>query len=121
MLRTQWKMTVERLLRASPRKRIQLDSRSIIAQQATVLDHPSPLVRALGGHDDFFMSFYEGVDIFVELYLKQQPDTNGIDFGRSRDLIRVIENHRKSSEKGAASEDTNKEDILDEDLDDLVL
>lgn len=86
VLRTQWKIDINRLLDAMPRVSEPIESLSVIPRHIAYVDHPSVLVRAFGGTDSSFGSFYDGIDIFVHLYLREFNEAESIDFGNVRDI-----------------------------------
>jgi hypothetical protein len=46
-----------------------------------IIDHPSELIRKIGGTDDFHFSLHNPDEIFIDLFLSKLPDSNELDFG----------------------------------------
>ncbi|MFQ5813479.1 MAG: hypothetical protein ACE5I2_09885, partial [Anaerolineae bacterium] len=109
ILRTQWKMRIDHLLRSMPRQREPV-ARSrgvipVIPHYTEIIDHPSLLVRVMGGtSSDYIPSFYDGLDIFVDLYLKEKPEAQNLDFGRGHSLLDQLERWRRNEEQDRASQ-----------------
>lgn len=80
VLRTGWKMRVEHQLRKLPRKESRHHSSSIYASTHTVVSHPSPLVQLFAC--EHYSCPYDGMDIFISLYLSKRPEANSLEFGR---------------------------------------
>jgi hypothetical protein len=47
---------------------------------STLPNHPSILIRLMGSSQ--LGSIYDGIDVFVSIYLRNLPDAAGVDFGR---------------------------------------
>lgn len=87
ILRTSWKQNVERCFALLPRKEI--FHRGRLAPDSIVV-HDSPLVRIFAREP--YGSFYDGIDIFIALYLLKRTEGVATDFGRRRrDLEEAIE------------------------------
>lgn len=102
--RTQWKMHIDRLLSSMPRSRSPerhpMAGHSPIPHYREVIDHPSLLVRVMGGTESHYIpSFFEGLDIFVDLYLKQRPEAQGLDFGQHGDLLEALDRWQRNEEE----------------------
>ncbi|MHA1288055.1 MAG: hypothetical protein ACTSPB_11690 [Candidatus Thorarchaeota archaeon] len=91
VLRTQWKIDINRLLDEIPRVNEPVESLSAIPRHISYLDHPSKLVRVFGGTDASYDSFYDGIDIFVHFYLREIEEAKAINFGNVRDIKEAIE------------------------------
>ena len=109
ILRTQWKMRIDHLLRSMPRQREPVrHSRGVIPTiplYTEIIDHPSLLVRVMGGiYSDYIPSFYDGLDIFVDLYLGEKPEAQNLDFGRGHSLLDQLERWRRNEEQDSASQ-----------------
>lgn len=101
VLRTQWKMSIDRAIKALPRKRSLLSRRTSVPIEKAIVDHPSLLVRVAGGiYDDMIPSFVDGLDIFVGLFLRTLDKETGLDYGVRKDLIDRIERWKRSEESG---------------------
>jgi hypothetical protein len=119
VLRTQWKMRIDHLLRSMPRRREPVrHSRGvipIIPHYTEIIDHPSLLVRVMGGiYSDYITSIYDGLDIFVDLYLKEKPEAQNLDFGRHHDLLDQLERWRRNEEQDSASQPDSGEVEVEE-------
>jgi len=105
-LRTQWKMRVERELRTMPRKPRSLRASGGIASildLQQIIDHPSPLVRMMGGtRPDYLGTPYDGLDIFVDLYLKDKLAAEGIQLRWRHNLLESLRMWQE--DKGSASD-----------------
>ena len=97
IIRTSWKMRFDLALRNLPRtyssKRSKLPQRSIVDDQ--FVDHPSLLIKVIGGNNPNYPSFYDGADVFVELFLAEFPEAKGIRFGIRNRLQDSIERFKK--------------------------
>lgn len=95
---TNWRRLVDEILRNMERVPVQSDIPSFIPHFPKEIDHPSTLIRVMGGRreNSFFTSYYDGLDIFVSLYL-QKVSEDELDFGNTRDLWHVIERHNAPS------------------------
>jgi hypothetical protein len=101
ILRTQWKMAIDRAIKVLPRKRSVLSRRTHVPIEKAVVDHPSLLVRVTGGvFDDMLPSFIDGLDIFVELYLSTLDEGKGPDYGVRKDLVDSMERWKRNEESG---------------------
>ena len=77
---------------------------TIDPEPRTVPIHQSPLVRIFAGRSQPFSYMpYDGIDIFIAKYIRDQQNGNSLDFGwRRRDLreeIRREENHAARNEE----------------------
>jgi len=62
-------------------------------------------VRVMGGtRSDHIRFMYDGLDIFVDLYLKEKPGAQDLDFGRGHRLLDELERWRKKEELDSASQ-----------------
>ena len=104
--RTRWQQIIESRLADVERQEIPPSPNRIIIdpEPRTVPVHQSPLVRIFAGrsHPFSYMS-YDGIDIFIAKYVRQQEGGENIDFGwRRRDLreeIRREERHATTDEE----------------------
>lgn len=99
VLRTQWKININRLLDEMPRVSKPVNSLSVIPCHITYVDHPSVLIRVFGGINASYGSFYGGIDIFVHLYLREINEAESIDFGNVRDIKEAIDRWDDNSEE----------------------
>ena len=82
---------------------------SVIPRNSEYLDHPSPPVRVMGGSSPRYPPMHDGLDIFVDLYLRCMPEADGLDFGRRAarlaDDIRRLEEREEACEEPGAKGD----------------
>jgi hypothetical protein len=76
VLRTRWQMTLNQAIRSLPHR---LEDHGRIGL-STLPNHPSILIRLMGSSQ--LGSIYDGIDVFVSIYLRNLPDAAGVDFGR---------------------------------------
>ena len=93
LTRTNWEINMNRLLAKLPRK---IKNQNTFLP-ANIIDHPSKLIRALGGTDDFGLNRYDGVDIFITFYLKKHPLASRIDFGKRDNLKETLDLWEKNN------------------------
>ena len=115
ILRTQWKMQIDHLLRSMPRQRSPethpMAAYSVIPRYRETIDHPSLLVRVMGGTDsNYIPSMYDGLDIFVDLYLRQKPEAKDADFGSHGDLLDSLDRWRRNEDEECGALATNNSD-----------
>jgi hypothetical protein len=77
VLRARWEQIFDGAIRSLPRV---VDSGSGEFGLSTRPEHPSCLIQVIGAHE--LGSLYDGIDIFVAIYLSRHPLAGGIDFGR---------------------------------------
>jgi len=106
LLRTNWQLRVMHDLRNLPKKRVREELwMGIPGEPKNTISHSSPLVRVFAG--DVYGSFYDGIDIFVSLYLRDKLGEKFPDvipkFKDLKDAIRReeenFENNADESEK----------------------
>jgi hypothetical protein len=104
LLRTSWRQQLSRMLSAMSRLSRPVGDRlgvlSTIPYRTEIIDHPSLLIRLLGGTDSshvFLM--YDGLDVFVDLYLRRLSEARKLDLGRGHDLLGALERWRKAEEE----------------------
>lgn len=103
LTRTNWEIRLRQSLEKFPRKAKW--TYSIHAHQ--ILDHPSRLIRVLGGTDNFMLSLHHVEDVFIDLYLKSFPDFVGLDFGNRDDINDTLKMWQENEE----SEEESEEDV----------
>lgn len=82
LLRTGWQQRIDRTLNQLPRREIYIGS--VLVSDTLVL-HPSSLVRLFAR--DPFMGHYDGLDVFIGLYLGKREGVDSTQLGRKhRDL-----------------------------------
>lgn len=79
MMRTNWKMRIERKLSDVPRHEEPSDQFFLTH---TVIDHNSALIRIFSR--DRYGSLFDGIDIFITYYLRTKKGGGELDFGRKR-------------------------------------
>ncbi|MCZ7673802.1 MAG: hypothetical protein M5U34_45130 [Chloroflexi bacterium] len=100
ILRTQWKMQIDRILESLPRKQVALDySGSRIPHYAEVIEHSSLVVRVMGGAYSRYLSMYDGLDLFIDLYLLDKPDASDLNFGTTGRLLDSIDRWQRNEER----------------------
>ena len=102
-------MRIDRLLKSMPRKREPMTYPrgviSVIPRYKEIVDHPSLLVRVMGGiYSEHIPSMYDGLDIFVDLYLKEKPEAQNLDFGIQDSLLDALDRWRRAAEQDGASQ-----------------
>ena len=70
-----------------------------------ILDHPSRLIRVLGGTDNFGFNVHHASDIFIDLYIKSFPDSDGLDFGNRDDLRETLNRWQENEETDEENEE----------------
>ena len=107
--RTNWEIRLNRSLEKFPRK-----PKLVYSFHALhILEHPSRLIRILGGTDDFALNYYHASDVFISLYLKTLSTSTGLDFGDRSDLPDALkrweQNEQEDRDNDAASENEPNE------------
>jgi len=97
ILRAGWKQNIMKHLRSLPRKEIYRHG-SITSSE--IILHKSPLVRIFAQND---FTMYNGIDIFIDLYLRKRNDAISVDFGRT---------HRDLEDRMARAEKLYNENIV---------
>lgn len=106
-LRTQWQMQFNKLLRSLLRKLHLIEDGSRIPP-FEVVDHPSLLIRTVSGTDISYLPVhYDGLDIFVELYLLEWPEAQCLN---QRNRKRVTEAMKRWHESEKQRPSTEKSD-----------
>jgi hypothetical protein len=78
--RSQWEIDFNSSMKSLTRKYEKIKGgRSLIG--LSVVEHPSELIKVVGGHNEFPISFYRPDDIFIDLYLSHLPESKNLDFG----------------------------------------
>jgi len=107
ILRTQWQMQFNELLRSLSRKLLLMEDGSMIPP-FEVVDHPSLLIRTVSGTDiGYLPAHYDGLDVFVDLYLLERPEAQGLN-QRNRERVTEAMKRWQESEKQRLS--TEKSD-----------
>ncbi|HEX6292947.1 MAG TPA: hypothetical protein VFZ66_27435 [Herpetosiphonaceae bacterium] len=112
LLRQKWEMQVNAMLRSLPRKPFHINSYRLIEQYVEIIDHPSQLVRVMGSvYRDMIPSIYNGLDIFVTLYLQQRPEADKVEFENRPDLAEALERQQEldSTQQSDQAGKTNNE------------
>ncbi len=79
VLRTTWKQKITNLLKNIPRREV--CERDMMLPD-TEIDHESVLVRIFA--DEFHVSLYDGIDVFINFYLRNCEGGESLDFGTRR-------------------------------------
>jgi hypothetical protein len=95
VLRTSWQLEINRKLNDVPRHE---EHRRGSFSSYTVVNHASALIRIFAR--DHLVGFYDGIDIFIEYYLRHFDAVKDFDFGRKRrDLKNSIDRENKIKSK----------------------
>lgn len=109
LIRSNWEIRLNRSFEKLPRK----PKRVYSFHTLHILDHPSRLIRILGGTDDLLFNFYQASDVFIGLYLKTFTTSTGLDFGDRGnlpdELIRWEQNEQEDRDNDPASENGTDE------------
>ncbi|GAB1360684.1 hypothetical protein MASR1M31_25070 [Porphyromonadaceae bacterium] len=95
ILRTDWQIKASQIIRQLEQREALIPSKSRIPRFITIPRHPSLLVRTLYRTSESHLPSYHGLDIFVDLFLTSMPSAKNLDFGRSRDLIGMLERQKQ--------------------------
>lgn len=112
VIRTNWKIKFDKLLRDFPRKSPpnRLNLRSLAFMDVQIIDHPSTLIRVMGGQSNNYLAFFDGLDVFADLYLAKLAETEGIRIGlRDRVSDAIEQSRRYQNEDGFESVDDFEE------------
>lgn len=102
VLRTNWKMKINRKLSDVPRH--QVYSRHYIRSH-TEIDHTSPLIRVFAREPHG--SFHDGIDIFITFYLRTKDGADQLDFGwKRRNLQESLDRAARKNEQALNEEET---------------
>ena len=95
IIRTGWKQTVERRLKDVARREAPRDGSNLFVDFEPVVMHKSPLVRIFARKH--LPSSHDGIDIFLEKYVRQREGGKDLDFGwrRRRDIEDEIEREER--------------------------
>ncbi|MDE0017294.1 MAG: hypothetical protein OXU51_14010 [Candidatus Poribacteria bacterium] len=87
--RIRWKQIISQRLSDVEREEIPPDPNRITVdpEPRTAPIHQSPLVRIFARHPSYLQS-YDGIDIFIAMYIRQREDGENLDFGRRRRDLR---------------------------------
>jgi len=78
--RSQWEIDFNSSMRSLPRKYEKLEG--VVAPIGlSFVDHPSELIRELGGTNDHYLSFHDSDEVFIDIFLSALPEADGLDFG----------------------------------------
>ena len=101
LTRTNWEIRLNQSLEKYPRK-----SKLVFSFHALqILDHPSRLIRILGGTDNFGFNVHHASDIFIDLYIKSFPESDGLDFGNRDDLRDTLNRWQENEETDEENEE----------------
>ena len=110
IIRTGWKQTVERRLKDVERREAPRDGSNLFVDFEPVVMHKSPLVRIFARKH--LPSSHDGIDIFLEKYVRQREGGKDLDFGwrRRRDIEDEIEREERRYREVKEKWDTNATD-----------
>ena len=100
--RTQWEMAVTQKLNSL--KRTTLPTSARIPLFRHVVDHPSILVKVMAGSSEMMISFYKGLDIFTDLFLRSYPEASDMKFGSRLNLDEAMKRHKEKEMNGIDDE-----------------
>jgi hypothetical protein len=105
VIRTQWKQLVEHKVHGFVKGlRVPLQG---WPYGRTRINHKSPLIRVFARNEQWSMSMYSGVDVFVLKFLQAKADAAGLDLGyRSGQLSDSI---TREEERAAKVQESNEE------------
>jgi hypothetical protein len=98
--RSQWEIDFNSSMRLLPRKYEKLSG--IVAPIGlSFVDHPSELIRELGGADDHYSSFHDSDEIFIDIFLSTLPEAKDLDFGIRHKITESISRKKNRRKKGS--------------------
>jgi len=98
--RSQWEIDFNSSMESLPRKHEKIEG-SRLPIGYSIIDHPSELIREVGGIDDYrFSSVHDSDEIFIDLFLSELPDANGLDFGIRNRISESMSRKKKRRKKG---------------------
>ena len=110
IVRTGWKQTVERRVKDVERREAPRDGSHLFVDFEPVVMHKSPLVRIFARKH--LPSSHDGIDIFLEKYVRQREGGKDLDFGwhRRRDIEEEIEREERRYREVKEKWDTDATD-----------
>lgn len=97
--RSQWEIDFNSSMRLLPRKYEKLEG-GLALSGLSIVDHPSELIRELGGTtDDYYSSFYDSDEVFIDIFLSTLPEADGLDFGIRHKITNSISRKKKRGKK----------------------
>ena len=104
--RTRWKQMIQRLLANVERQEIPPDPNRITIdpEPDTVPVHESALVRVFARNLDFLS--YDGIDIFLEKYIRQRENGENLDFGSRRHRRDLEEDIRREENRNTRHQES---------------
>lgn len=98
---TNWKQIIENKLNKMPRNKKLLGSASAFPRYTAYVEHKSPIVRLFGGpKEDYRVLHYDGVDVFIDIFLKTIPESKDLDFGGDAGLLKALERLKQNQNNG---------------------
>jgi hypothetical protein len=93
VFRNEWQQNIGRLINKLPRtwQRHRYEGRIVGIGGTEIVQHPSSIIRLMGGTHEMDVSFYDGTDIFIDMYLKKIPEAVDLDFGNHRSIDDALE------------------------------
>jgi hypothetical protein len=112
LIRSAWSQSVARALGKIKRRHIR--GRGAFSPHRTVADHKSALVRVFAG--EHYISTYDGIDVFVEMFLKQRAKMAGVAVHyRRRNLGDAIVRQEKNWPQEISPDAGSEQEFEDED------
>jgi len=65
------------------------------------LQTTSEIIREIGGTDDFYSSFYDSDEVFIDIFLSALPKIDGLDFGVRHKITDSISRKKKRRKKAS--------------------
>ena len=101
LTRSNWEIRLNHSLNKYPRK-----SKLVFSfHSLQIIDHPSLLIRVIGGTDNFGYHAHSASDVFIDLYLKSFPESKNIDFGNRNNLRETLSRWQEDEEEPENSVD----------------
>ncbi len=97
--RSQWEIEFNESMRLLPRKHEKIE-RGIMPIGLSIVDHPSELIREIGGTHDRYSSIYDSDEVFIDIFLSMLPEADGLDFGIRHKITESISRKKKRGKKG---------------------
>jgi hypothetical protein len=109
IIRTNWEVQFSAKLRALPRHHpsIRSNRHELGFMDEMFMDHPSLLIRTIGGSNPGYYQYYKAMDVFVSLYLDEFPEADGIPFGIKDGLQEAMDRFQRY-ENESDSENVNE-------------
>ncbi|MBK9928031.1 MAG: hypothetical protein IPP66_22400 [Anaerolineales bacterium] len=96
--RSQWEIEFNASMRLLPRKHEKIE-RGVVPIGLSIIDHPSELIREIGGTHDRYSSVYDSDEVFIDIFLSTLPEASGLDFGIRHKITESISRKKKRKKK----------------------